>query len=171
MMRYFKSPVLRTLTAVSAAYWLLAAFVPARYLIEFMDGLVIACSFMVMIVYGHKFMEGARKQHPDVLDLVITGISGAWFVTSLDRAWRLYARVTADFSLLDYPFVGYMLLLLTFFACMHLIVRGTMSNGMSNPQAPITAEAWGVIFVSLIAGSALGLLAVATDMTFRGPIK
>jgi len=124
-------PVLITLIVITAVYWTSASFFPARYVIEFIDGFAISCSLAVMIVYGRQFLKGLSDPKPDVLSLVIVGIAGGWLINGIDRTWRLIGRVTSNPAMVEHHVIGYLLILLATFACLHLIVRRAVMNGMS----------------------------------------
>ena len=164
-----RNPIVCILIGVSIAYWVIAPFFKSRYVIEFIDGIVIACALAVTWAYGRKFLEGARQSKPDVLDLWIFGIAGSWSINAIDRQWRQIARVTDSEWMIHHHFIGYLLLLLAVFACCHLIVRGAVADGVDpRYRHQVTPEAWSLIVVAVICGIAIGLLAVAIDTILIG---
>lgn len=166
-MRVLKGPLALSLIAVSILYWSIAPLFQARYAIEFMDGIVISTSLTVLVIYGDRFIKGLINNNPDIADLIMCGIAGGWLINSLDRQWRLYARVTGSWWMFDHHIIGYMLALLAMFACFHLVGRGA-SVDTFDQRAKITAEAWSVILIAMVGGAALGALAVALDRAFLG---
>lgn len=161
------SPVVRSIVAVTAIFWVIAPWFPGRQVIEFVDGIAITVSAVVMIAYGRRFRKSLAEQDPNMLDLMIMGIAGGWLINSLDRAWRLVARVTGSYQMMDNHMVGYLLSMLTLFACYHLIVRGADANTIEI-QRRLSAEATSLIVIAVILGAALGALAVSLDLFLLG---
>lgn len=161
-------PLALLIIAVTIGYWSSAFFFRSRHVIEFWDGLVISCSIMVISVYGKRFWHGLTSGKPDVFDLVISGIAGIALMNTFDRSWRLIARVTGTWWMMDHYVIGYLLSLMALFACFHLVVRGRVTEKSARQAGVVTSEAWGIITVAIVLGMALGSLAIALDIAFLG---
>lgn len=157
------SPLTVCLLLLLGLYGALSVWIEPKHLIEFTDGLDIAFALAVAGVYRRRVIQALCHRSPDVYDLLLTGIAGGWFVNALDRAWRLYARTTENFELLNSHFIGFLLTALMFFAALHLIVKGS-ANAKALGDEGISPEAWHIMGWAAVAGSVIGGLAVAYSM-------
>jgi uncharacterized membrane protein YeaQ/YmgE (transglycosylase-associated protein family) len=155
-----RGTISRYLALITVAYIALALVFPGRSLIEFFDGMSIAMALAVVITYGAGAARGICTREPDTLSTMIVGICGSWLINALDRAFRLYIRVFQQWEALDNPVIGYFLVMLTVFAAMHLLVRGSRLNDGTLNQRSVSNEAWSVLVVTVVLGALLGAFSV-----------
>ena len=160
-MGILKNPLARYFALMTAAYWAIAIYVPARMMIEIADGFAIAFAATVGWVYLGKTWVALSRRKVDVYDMLIVGICGGWITNSFDRMVRLYTRVSTDSTILDFYFIGYLLCCLSFFAGLHLMIRGSMSNG--DMFTGVTPEAWRAFLFAFGVGAVISALAVLID--------
>lgn len=155
-------PILVAFFVVSFFYWLMNLMVPFRVMIIMADAICIAFALAVVTVYARTAIQGLSRMSPDVYDVLLVGICGAWLFNGLDRSLRLYGRVSSSYWILDQPIIGYMLLSLGFFAALHLMVRGGASEGKLYREA-LSEQAKTAVAVTLGVGLMLGLVMVTVD--------
>jgi hypothetical protein len=160
----FLSPLVLSSLLLAASYWVAAQFVDVRMLIEFIDGLAVAFSFSVFVVYCGRFFNSVCHHNPDVYDLLISGIAVSWLIFGIDRGWRMIARVTSSPGMLDTHVIGGLLLGSVFCASLHLLVRGAADRGRMWHGIP--PRAWRVIFLAVILGIMIGTAAVTSTWRF-----
>lgn len=148
------------LISLLVAYTIAAYFVPAIVLIELGDAFAIPMAFAAFLVYGRTLWHSLRnRNNPDYIDFLVFGISGLALVNSVDRTLRLGSRL-GYFDLLTSPVLGGLLTALTFFAALHILVRGdphmarkpAATWAWNGKRVVLCALAWGVVFSALIVG-------------------
>lgn len=134
------------------ALFLIAMFsgVGGKTLIEIGDAFCIPMALVAAWVYSRDLFR-SRLQSLDYIDLLMMGIWGAWTMNALSLSWRLVGRVY-DVNLQNSGLLGLFLIMMTYFAALHILVRGTAHRGVQNyrPARPLF----------LIGGALLGGLAL-----------
>lgn len=154
LVHIMKTKVGYTLVGLTILYSIAILFVPARLLIEIGDAFVIPMCAVAFWIYGMALIE-SDKRTPDHIDLLILGVFGGWLTNFMDRSVRLVSRIY-DISIINSSFVGYLLLLLTFFAAVHILVKGVrMVEGKENYQ-----EGTRAIMIALIIGFTFSCLLI-----------
>lgn len=138
---------------VVTAYIVAAQFVPTRLLIKIGDGFAVPMSVAACLVYFLELWRRPGNEPLTATDMVMLGIAGGWMVNSFDRALRLWARII-DIRWLDEPIVGLFLFMLTFFAALHVHVRGGSSRAsglsMRGSRVVAAALAGGAVMAAII---------------------
>lgn len=164
LIKCLTSPLMICLFLLLLLYGVLAFSFDSKHMIEFTDGLDISFALAVTWVYRRRVVDALCHKHPDVYDLLLTGIAGGWFVNAMDRGWRLVARVTNNYSLLEHHFIGFMLTGLMFFAALHLLVRGSANEGRLGHG--VSSEALRFIICAAVFGSLIGAAAVTYSVWY-----
>lgn len=151
------SPAVWTITAITVLYWIAAAYIQPRILIEFLDAVVASVSIAVFIAYSGRFAHGLCQKRASTSDLIIVGISIGWAVQGFERMWRLVSRVWNLPWMIEHHVIGFILAMLAVSGSMHLMVKGAMQG--QTVGAGVAPRAWSSIFVALVFGIALGVLA------------
>lgn len=139
------------LLVVLVLYAIASFFVDARTMVEVGDAFSIPMCAAAFWVYGKFLLERSRRP-PDYVDLLILGVCGGWLINFLDRSLRLMARLY-DVTLSDSRVLSLLLILLTYFAALHVLVRGSTSN--QEGAVHLLDEGWWGIVIALAAGVVL----------------
>ncbi len=138
---------------VVAAFLIISPFTEARLLIKIGDGFAVPMSIAACSVYFLELWRRPAKEPITATDMVMLGITGGWMVNSVDRALRLWSRLF-DVTWVDQPVIGLFLFMLTYFAALHVLVRGgaSIQSGKSMRGGRIVAVA---LFIGLLAAAAI----------------
>jgi hypothetical protein len=161
----YASPAILVFLALSIVYWIASLFTTPRILIEAMDGILIAMSFAVFLAYRGRFLVGLLQQRPSASDMVIVGIALGWLVQAIERSWRVMSRILDAPQMLESPLIGYLLIVITYAASMHLMVRGAV-QGTTIRKGTIP-KAWASIITAIVCGLAIATIAVTADYFLR----
>lgn len=147
-----------TLMVVVVAFVATSFFVPARFMVEVGDAFSIPMCAAAFWVYGRTLMNRSSRE-PDYVDLLILGVCGGWLTNFLDRSLRLYSRMF-DATLAQSRSLSFLLVMLTFFAGVHVLVRG---SGAGEGMRHRYDEGWRTICCAL----AIGVVLAAVVLTFH----
>ncbi len=146
MIELLRQPIGAVFVGVIALYFLLALFVPSKVLIEIGDAFAIPMAIAAFVVYFRNLMD-KRARAPgrpfDSAHITIAAIAGAWFTNFLDRQTRLLARLF-DITIADSSIIALFLMLLTYFAALHLYAIGIRLHA-DRPPIPGTRIIWGAL--------------------------
>jgi hypothetical protein len=156
----------RLLILLVVTYWVAALLLPGKLLAELGDAYAVPMSFAAGVMYVRSVIlslsSRSNSANPDTIDFLLLCIGGAWLSNSIDRLTRLWARLY-DQDILNSPLIGFFLLLLTFFAAGHILIRSELGRGTTSSLQPagvlfnwtskrvvLCAIAWGVLITALI---------------------
>lgn len=117
----YRSPLMRAIVLWHIGWGAVAILTDAKFMIELLNGLVLAVAVGIIVAYFHNVMIALRKRAPDDSDILVVGIWLAWVSILEARAWStVWRAIGAPRWLLDSDFTTHIISLSLLAGIFHL---------------------------------------------------
>lgn len=138
--RIIQSRAFKWGSIIFGSYWVLAYFIPASYLIQYMNHVLTVLSLVVIYRFWPSVWDGLRSDRLDPVKLMIMGISLRWLSDHVGRDWITIWRldpVERDWMRV-HAFIGFYTLIAIVAGFLHVAAsdgsegrRFTMATGVA----------------------------------------
>lgn len=153
-----RSRIVRTALILVAAYWMAAFFVPAVYLIQVLNYVLIAIAVAVSIAYLPEVWDAVRMDRIDRVAQLSLGIALSWTAVIINRSWVGLIRITDADWMRSSPMIGFYVFLSVLAGVLHITAPGAIGGVIPKRNRIILGLAigTGVLAAWLVLGLGMG---------------